>query len=384
MESNSAQSGNALVICPDPNITAAFLSDYALEDPETQVVITSSNSPFEKALSENIASEPNAKLIDLNDPISPDCFDFFSGASSTEAIETVDQLFDIRKGDEDVLYKHLTATVLYAVVCYLNSKDGHISVEGICTIAGLFFENPLGDEKEYSSRLDELIETYQTGVHIKNGNHKKHSEPMQDEELSALWKPVRLAFKDAGIKAGTSTFLNSLLRTYRGHTALDDEHIQLDEAGNTSLISIPGYDRSNDVLFRAIMDKLLSKRLEKGCNASAETRGKLKMVVEEYENKPSIQRLIDVISAARFNDIGITIHCNSVAGFCGKFGSYANEAMNAFDSLIFLGTSETAALQEIQLRTGKPLHELFRWTNSTGWMFTQGKAPKHITISNDK
>ena len=81
MESNSAQSGNALVICPDPNITAAFLSDYALEDPETQVVITSSNSPFEKALSENIASEPNAKLIDLNDPISPDCFDFFSGAS---------------------------------------------------------------------------------------------------------------------------------------------------------------------------------------------------------------------------------------------------------------------------------------------------------------
>lgn len=384
MESNSAQSGNALVICPDPNITAAFLSDYALEDPETQVVITSSNSPFEKALSENIASEPNAKLIDLNDPISPDCFDFFSGASSAEAIETIDQLFDIRKEDEDALHKRLAATVLYAMACYLNSKDGHISVEGICTIAGLFFENPLGDEKEYSSRLDELIETYQTGVHIKNGNHKKHSEPMQDEELSALWEPVRLAFKDAGTKAGTSTFLNSLLRTYRGRIALDDECIHLDEAGSTTLISIPSYDRSNDALFRAIMEKLLSKQLEKGCNASAEVKSKLKIIVEGYENKPSIRRLIDVISAARFNDIEITIHCNSVAGFCGKFGSYANEAMDAFDSLVFLGASETAALQEIQLRTGKPLHELIQWTNSTGWMFTRGKAPKHITISNDK
>ena len=84
-------------------------------------------------------------------------------ASSTEAIETVDQLFDIRKGDEDVLHKRLAATVLYAVACCLNSKDGNISVEGICTIAGLFFENPLGDEKEYSSRLDELIETSSDG-----------------------------------------------------------------------------------------------------------------------------------------------------------------------------------------------------------------------------
>ena len=274
--------------------------------------------------------------------------------------------------------------MLYAVACYLNSKDGHIPVEGICTIAGLFFENPLGDEKEYSSRLDELIETYQTGVHIKNGNHKKHSEPIQDEELSALWKPVRLAFKDASTKAGTSTFLNSLLRTYRGRTALDNECIQLDETGSTTLISIPSYDRSNDALFRAIMEKLLSKQLEKGCNASAEVKSKLKIIVEEYENKPSIRRLIDVISAARFNDIEITIHCNSVAGFCEKFGSYANEAMDAFDSLVFLGTSETAALQEIQLRTGNPLHELIQWTNSTGWMFTRGKAPKHITISNDK
>lgn len=384
MENNSEQSGNALVICPDPNITAAFLSDYALEHPGPRVIVTSSNSPFEQALSKNIASEPNAKLIDLNDPISPDCFDFFSMASSTEAIETVDLLFDIRKGDEDVLHKRLAATVLYAVACYLNSKDGHISVEGICTIAGLFFEKPLGDEKEYSSRLDELIETYQTGVHIKNGNHKKHSEPKQDEELSALWKPVRLAFKDAGIKAGTSTFLNSLLRTYRGRTALDDERIQLDGTGSTTLISIPGYNRSNDVLFRAIIDQLLSKQLEKGCNASAETRDKLKIVVEEYENKPSIQRLIDVISAARFNDVEITVHCNSVAGFCGKFGSYANEAMNAFDSLVFLGTSETAALQEVQLRTGKPLHKLIQRTNNTGWMFTRGKVPKHITISNDE
>lgn len=384
MKSDSAQLGNTLVICPEPDITTAFLSDYALENPRTQIIITSSNSPFEQALSENIASEPDAKLIDLNDPISPDCFDFFSGASSNEAVEAVNQLFGIRKGDEDVLHKRLATTVLYAVACYLNSKDGHISVEDICTIAGLFFENPLGDEKEYSSRLDELIETYQTGVHIKNGNHKKHSEPKQDEELSALWEPVRLAFKDAGIKAGTSTFLNSLLRTYRGRTALDEERIQLDEAGSTTLISIPGYNRSNDVLFRAIMDKLLSKQLEKGCNASAEAKNKLRIVVEEYENKPSIQRLIDVISAARFNDIEITVHCNSVAGFCGKFGSYANEAMNAFDSLVFLGTSETGALQEIQLRTGKPLHELIHRTNNTGWMFTRGKAPKRITISNDE
>ena len=116
----------------------------------------------------------------------------------------------------------------------------------------------------------------------------------------------------------------------------------------------------------------------------AQKQGAAEDSCRRVQNKPSIQRLIDVISAAQFNDIGITIHCNSVAGFCGKFGSYANEAMNAFDSLIFLGTSETAALQEIQLRTGKPLHELFQWTN-THWLdVTRGKAPEHITISNDK
>ena len=41
------------------------------------------------------------------------------------------------------------------------------------------------------------------------------------------------------------------------------------------------------------------KTVQLWCNASAEVKSKMKIIVEEYENKPSIRRLIDVISAAR-------------------------------------------------------------------------------------
>lgn len=377
-----AGKGNTLVFAPASETGAAFLAQDLFKDGEGQLIIVSAESPLAQAI-ENKENNYTIKHLDLNEPVAPDFIDFFDEVPSASIPQAIDNLFLASKENG---YDSLASTVLYATAHYVEATNNHISVEQICSVAQLFFAKPLGDEKEYSNRLDEIIMTHLTGIHIVGGAHKQIAKPNVNSKLASLWNPIRDAFKNEFTKASVATRLADALRPCENKCMLDESSKLLDlKKGNAALvITCPDYDSKNDRLFLAIMDKLFTALYAKNSEVVPRSGTPLRVIIEEYDNKPSVRRLASIAKSATRNHIKLDLHYTSVAAFRRKHCEYANEILEAFDSLAFLNPSEPAALQEIQLRTGLPAQELRRASLRSGWLFQRGTKPQRITASNDQ
>lgn len=374
--------GNTLVFAPASETGAAFLAQDLFKDDEGQLIIASAGSPLMQTV-ENREGNYAVRYLDFNEPVAPDFIDFFDEVPYSNIPQTIDSLFLFNKENS---YDSLTSTVLYAAAYYAKAASDHINVEQICNVAQLFFAKPLGDEKEYSSRLDEIIMVRLTGVHIVGGTHKQIAKPNVNSKLANLWNPIRDAFKNEFTKANVAAKIADALRPYEDKCMLDESSKLLDlKKGNAALvITCPDYDSKNDKLFLAIMDKLFTALYAKNSEVAPRPETPLRVIIEECDNKPSLWRLASIVKSATRNCIKLDLHYTSVAAFRRKHGEYANEILEAFDSLAFLNPNEPAALQEIQLRTGLPAQELRRALLRNGWLFQRGMKPQHITASNNQ
>lgn len=375
--------GSTLVFAPTSEISTAFLAQDLFNYGEGQVIVTTAKSP----LAQTVANEEGGyavKHLDLNEPVAPDSVDFFDKVPLADIPQAIDSLFILSKEDS---YSCLAATVLYASGYYAQAVDGRISVKKICDIVQLFFAKPLGDENEYSSRLDEIIEVFLTGVHVVGGSHKQIAKPNDNTRLANLWNPVRNAFMDRHTMACVSARLADALRPYKGRCmpGKSNNFLSPEEGNGALVVTVPDYDRTNDKLFLAVMDKLFTSLYAKNDEVASRKIAPLRVIVEEYDSKPSIWLLSSIAKSAARNNIKLDLHYSSVAAFRRKHSEYANEILEAFDSIAFLNPSEPAAVQEIQLRTGLSAQEIRRSALNGGWLFQRGKKPQRIdTISNQE
>lgn len=375
--------GSTLVFAPTSEISAAFLAQDLFSYGEGQVIVTTAESPLAQTV-ENEKGGYAVKRLDLNEPIAPDLIDFFDKVPLANIPQAIDSLFVLSKEDS---YACLAATVLYASGYYAQAVDGRISVKKICDIVQLFFAKSLGDENEYSSRLDEIIEVHLTGVHVVGGSHKQIAKPNSNGCLANLWNPVRNAFMDRHTTACVSARLADILRPYRNGCMLDESNnlLSLKEGNAALVVTVPDYDRTNDKLFFAVMDKLFTSLYARNREVVPQKNAPLRVIAEECDAKPSIWLLVSIAKSAARNNIRLNLHYSSVAAFRRKHSDYANEILEAFDSIAFLDPNEPAALQEIQLRTGLSAQEIRRTALDDGWLFQRGKKPQRIdTISNQE
>lgn len=373
--------GSTLVFAPTSEISTALLAQDLFNYGEGQVIITAAESP----LAQTVASEEGGyevKHLDLNKAVAPDFIDFFNKVPLADIPQAIDSLFVLRKEDS---YAYLAATVLYASGYYAQAVDERISVKRICDIAQLFFAKPLGEENEYSSRLDEIIEAYLTGVHVVGGNHKQIAKPNSNGCLANLWNPTRNAFMDRHTMACVSARLADTLRPYRNGCMPGESYnlVSLKEGNAALVVTIPDYDKTNDKLFFAVMDKLFTSLYAKNSEVVPQKNAPLRVIVEECDAKPSIWLLGSIAKSAARNNIRLNLHYSSVAAFRRNHSDYANEILETFDSIAFLNPDEPAAVQEIQLRTGLSAQEIRRTALDGGWLFQRGKKPQRIdAISN--
>lgn len=348
---------------------------------------TGNRTTAESPLAQTVENEKGGyavKRLDLNEPIAPDLIDFFDKVPLANIPQAIDSLFVLSKEDS---YACLAATVLYASGYYAQAVDGRISVKKICDIVQLFFAKSLGDENEYSSRLDEIIEVHLTGVHVVGGSHKQIAKPNSNGCLANLWNPVRNAFMDRHTTACVSARLADILRPYRNGCMLGESNnlLSLKEGNAALVVTVPDYDRTNDKLFFAVMDKLFTSLYARNREVVPQKNAPLRVIAEECDAKPSIWLLGSIAKSAARNNIRLNLHYSSVAAFRRKHSDYANEILEAFDSIAFLDPNEPAALQEIQLRTGLSAQEIRRTALDGGWLFQRGKKPQRIdTISNQE
>lgn len=373
--------GSTLVFAPTSEISAAFLAQDLFSYGEGQVIVTTAESPLAQTV-ENKEGGYEVKHLDLNEPVAPDFVDFFDKVPLADIPQDIDSLFVLSKKDS---YSCLAATVLYASAHYVQAADGSISVEKICDTAQLLFAKPLGDENEYSSRLDEIIEVHLTGVHVAGRSHKQIAKPNNNGCLANLWNPVRNAFMERHTMACVSARLADILRPYRNGCMLGESNnlLSLKEGNVALVVTVPDYDRTNDKLFFAVMDKLFTSLYARNSEVVPRKNAPLRVIAEECDAKPSIWRLGSIAKSTARNNIRLNLHYSSVAAFRRKHSDYANEILEAFDSIAFLNPNEPAALQEIQLRTGLSAQEIRRTALDGGWLFQRGKKPQRIdAISN--
>ena len=323
--------GSTLVFAPTSEISAAFLAQDLFSYGEGQVIVTTAESPLAQTV-ESKEGGYEVKHLDLNEPVAPDFVDFFDKVPLADIPQAIDSLFVLSKKDS---YSCLAATVLYASAHYVQAADGSISVEKICDTAQLLFVKPLGDEDEYSSRLDEIIEVHLTGVHVAGRSHKQIAKPNNNGSLANLWNPVRNAFMDRHTMACVSARLADILRPYRNGCMLGESNnlLSLKEGNVALVVTVPDYDRTNDKLFFAVMDKLFTSLYARNSEVVPRKNAPLRVIAEECDAKPSIWRLGSIAKSAARNNIRLNLHYSSVAAFRRKHSDYANEILEAFDSI---------------------------------------------------
>lgn len=369
---------NELLFSANQELSASYLSNYALKIDETQIILVSRNSPFSEILEQKIAEKSDIKVrvVDsmsstlLNDPI------FFVDSTPSKTRKMLSSIFLLRENEEYDDTK-LVQGILRSVVRYLLLRNGSATIREVCATASLFFDKPLGDEEEYANRLDEIIEVFSTGVHVNKDDHRSIPGCRYDETLARSWRSIRGYFKKPSDSSSVAAKLQKVLEPYMS-SEIDGLDSLASNDNQVVVINVDTYDGTRDGLALAYLRCLLDPVLRESANHHLNGPVK-RLIIENVEDKPTIPGFTSLIRLLLQNHACLDLHYSSLPGFYRKHSDQSSEIKALFESQVYLMPSDPDSFREIQIQTGLSLSEIQSKSRGGGWLLAKSNDLRYIT-----
>lgn len=382
---NHGSKENNLLFCPHPDVSSSFLARDIISKDETRVIFVSEYSPLLRVLRES--SQDNlgydSCVLDifgsnlLDEPI------FFDDSNPVALRRTIENIFLLK---EDLDYGDVKAVrgILQAVVRYIRLRTGKISIRDICNTAKLFFDRPLGDEEEYANRLDEILESYGTGIHVDKGERHLIPESPCDEELRRYWRPIRRIFDNPYEATQVALKLRAVIDPYEDYEhesgILGKELALPFENGKTLVIQTNSLDSSRDGLVVAFIDQLIhASAKQMAFNSYVQPVDRV--VFENADDQVRIPALASLVRSSHSTGLRFSVCFASFASFCKKYPHCVDEVMASFDNLVFLSPTDPTAFKELNSRIGISFREFSEKGRHGGWSINSEQPTRYVTWS---
>lgn len=376
---------NNLLFCPHPDISSSFLARDILSKEETKAIFVSENSPLLRVLRES--SQDNSgfdfSVLDvfgsnlIDEPI------FFDDPNPMAVRRTIENLF-LFKEDLDYGDVKTVRGILQAVVRYIRLRTGKISIRDICDTAKLFFDRPLGDEEEYANRLDEILESYGTGIHVDKGERHLIPDSSCDEELRRYWRPIRRIFDNPYEATQAALKLRAVIDPYEdyGHESgiLDKKLASPIGNGKTLVIQTNSLDSSRDGLVVAFLDQLIHVSAKQTAFKSY-VQPVDRVVFENADDQARIPAFASLVRSSCSIGLKFSVCFSSFVSFCNKYAHCVDEVMASFDNLVFLSPTDPAAFKELNSRVGISFREFSEKGRHGGWSINSKQGTRYVTWS---